>query len=54
MSGGRGRAVPQAKAGVARWITFYNHQRPHAAHGGPPPAVWFASTATKPIGSGRQ
>ncbi len=24
----------QAKAGVGRWITFYNHQRPHAAHGG--------------------
>ena len=23
----------QAKAGVGRWITFYNHQRPHAAHG---------------------
>ena len=24
----------QARAGVGRWITFYNHQRPHAAHGG--------------------
>ena len=23
----------QAKAGIGRWITFYNHQRPHAAHG---------------------
>ncbi|MCZ8108492.1 MAG: IS3 family transposase [Burkholderiales bacterium] len=23
----------QAKAGVGRWIAFYNHQRPHAAHG---------------------
>ncbi len=21
----------QAKAGVGQWITFYNHQRPHAA-----------------------
>ncbi|TFL17393.1 transposase, partial [Jannaschia formosa] len=31
----------QAKAGVARWITFYNHQRPHAAHGGQPPAVVY-------------
>ena len=29
----------QAKAGVGRWITFYNHRRPHATHGGQPPAV---------------
>ena len=29
----------QARVGVGRWITFYNHQRPHAAHGGQPPAV---------------
>lgn len=21
------------------WITFYNHQRPHTANGGQPPAV---------------
>lgn len=31
----------QAKAGVGRWITFYNHQRPHAARGGHPPAVVY-------------
>nr|WP_240664807.1 IS3 family transposase [Sinirhodobacter ferrireducens] len=31
----------QAKAGVGRWIAFYNHQRPHAAHGGKPPAVVY-------------
>ncbi|GHC66485.1 transposase [Gemmobacter tilapiae] len=31
----------QAKAGVGRWITFYNHQRPHAAHGGQAPAVVY-------------
>ena len=31
----------QAKVGVARWITFYNHQRPHAAHSGQPPAVVY-------------
>ena len=31
----------QAKAGVGRWISFYNHQRPHAAHGGQPPAVVY-------------
>ena len=29
----------QAKAGVGRWIAFYNHQRPHTAHGGQPPAM---------------
>ena len=32
----------QAKAGVGHWITFYNHQRPHAAHGGQPPAVVYS------------
>ena len=31
----------QAKAGVGSWIMFYNHQRPHAAHGGQPPAVVY-------------
>ena len=46
----------QAKAGVGRWITFYNHQRAHAIrrensfpdcflillkHGGQPPAVVY-------------
>ena len=34
-----GEVGSQAKAGVGRWITFYNHLRPHAAHGGQPPAV---------------
>ena len=34
----------QAKAGIGRWITFYNHQRPHAAHGGQPPAVVYFNT----------
>jgi len=32
------KAGSQAKAGVGRWITFYNRQRPNAAHGGQPPA----------------
>jgi putative transposase len=37
----------QAKAGVGRWVTFSNHQRPHAAHGGQPPAVvYFNATQT--------
>ncbi len=31
----------QAKAGVGPWIIFYDHQRPHAAHGGQPPAVVY-------------
>ena len=34
----------QAKAGIGHWITFYNHQRPHAAHGGQPPAVVYFNT----------
>ena len=37
----------QAKTGVGRWITFYNPLRPHAAHGGQPPAaVYFNSIET--------
>ena len=36
----------QAKAGVGRWITFYNHQRPHAAHGEPPAVVYFNQIET--------
>ncbi len=31
----------QAKAGTGCWITFYNHHRPHTAHGGQPPAVVY-------------
>ena len=30
---------------IGRWITFYNHHRPHTAHGGQPPAVvYFTAT----------
>jgi putative transposase len=37
----------QAKAGVGRWITSYNHHCPHTAHGGQPPAVvYFNATQT--------
>ena len=37
----------QAKAGIGRWIIFYNHHRPHTAHGGQPPAVvYFTATQT--------
>ena len=31
----------QARLGIGRWITFYNHQRPRTAHGGQPPAVVY-------------
>jgi putative transposase len=31
----------QARAGIGQWINFYNRQRPHAAHGGQPPAVVY-------------
>lgn len=34
----------QAKTGIGAWITFYNQQRPHAAHGGQPPAVIYFNT----------
>lgn len=37
----------QAKAGVGRWITFYNRLWSRAAHGGQPPAVvYFKATET--------
>ena len=29
----------EARAGVGKWIEFYNHKRPHSALGGKPPAV---------------
>lgn len=31
----------QARAGIGRGINFYNRQRPHAAHGGQPPAMVY-------------
>ena len=33
----------QTRADIGQWITFYNHQRPHAAHGGRPPAAVYWS-----------
>ena len=40
----------EAKAGVGKWIDFYNHQRPHSALGGRPPAVvyWLRNDKTQP------
>lgn len=31
----------EAKAGIRKWMTFYNHQRPHSALGGKTPAVVY-------------
>jgi putative transposase len=31
----------EARTGIGRWITFYNHQRPHTTLGGQPPAVLY-------------
>ena len=31
----------EAKAGVGKWVEFYNRKRPHSAHGGKPPAVVY-------------
>lgn len=40
----------EAKAGIRKWMTFYNNQRPHSALGGRPPAVvyWLRNNRTQP------
>ena len=40
----------EAKAGVRKWIEFYNHKRPHSSLGGKPPAVvyWQRIETTNP------
>jgi putative transposase len=39
--------VSQARAGIARYIDFYNSRRPHRAHGGrTPDVVYFAALPT--------
>jgi len=40
----------EAKVGIRKWMTFYNHQRPHSALGGRPPAVlyWLKNETTNP------
>jgi len=39
----------EAKAGVGKWIAFYNNKRPHSALGGKPPAVlyWLRNNETQ-------
>ena len=34
-------AGSEAKAGVGKWMQFYNRKRPHSALGGKPPAVVY-------------
>lgn len=31
----------EARAGIAKWMGFYNHKRPHSSLGGKPPAVVY-------------
>ena len=40
----------EAKAGVGKWVEFYNRKRPHSALGGRPPAVvyWLRKEEIKP------
>ena len=40
----------QARAGIRKWMTFYNDKRPHSALGGKPPAViyWRATEQNQP------
>ncbi|MCE8008164.1 MAG: transposase [Aestuariivita sp.] len=40
----------EAKAGVTKWMDFYNHKRPHSALGAKPPVViyWRRTEATQP------
>ena len=40
----------EAKAGVGKWIDFYNRKRPHSALGGRPPAVvyWLRKEEIQP------
>ena len=40
----------EARAGIAKWMGFYNHKRPHSSLGGKPPAVvyWGRKEETQP------
>ena len=40
----------ETKAAIRKWMTFYNHQRPHSALGGKPPALvyWQSNDINQP------
>ena len=40
----------ETKAAIRKWMTFYNHQRPHSALDGKPPALvyWKRNDINKP------
>ncbi len=40
----------KTKAAIRKWITFHNHQRPHSALGGKPPAgvCWQRNDINQP------
>ncbi len=40
----------QARAGIRKWVDFYNRKRPHSALGGKPPAVvyWQCNEQNQP------
>jgi len=40
----------ETKAAIRKWMTFYNHQRPHSALGGKPPALvyWQRNVINQP------
>ena len=33
----KARVALEARQGIGEWMIFYNHRRPHAAHGGETP-----------------
>jgi hypothetical protein len=37
----------EARAGIARWIDFYNHQRPHSSLGGITPTMHYEQGSLK-------
>jgi len=41
----------EARAGVRKWIEFYNHKRPLSTHGGQPPVAvhWQGIETTNPL-----
>jgi putative transposase len=40
----------EAKDGIRKWMTFFNHQRPHSVLGGRPPVVvyWLRNDEPQP------